>query len=135
MNKSYSKIRHIQESNLKLEKKILIEQDDSESNKLFLKNKSADEVREALMNISNSVILISIIGCEYADFDGVDICDEPNELNYVFIKDTDNNFEEQRYMCINEIDSEDVNTKMYYLDNRDSYKYMNRHMLRQLGLI
>jgi hypothetical protein len=104
MNRSYSKIRHIQESNLKLENRVLIEQDDSEPNKLFLKNKSAEEVREALMNIPNSVIHISIIGCEYADFDGVDICDEPKKLHYVFIKDTDNNFEEQRYMCIDEIE-------------------------------
>jgi hypothetical protein len=132
MNRSYSKIRHIQEANQRLEKRMLSEQDD-EVLRIALRNKSSEEVREVLTNIPKSTVLISIIDCEYADFDMVDLCNDYPNLKYVVVKNTDSNFEEQEYQCI-----EDSNDGMYIIEDDpepSSYHYYNKKLLRKLGII
>ena len=130
MNRSYTKIRHIQESNLRLEKRMLSEQDDI---RIALRNKSAKEVRDSLTNIPKSTVLLSIIDCEYADFNMVDLCNDYPNIKYVVLKNTDNNFEEQEYQCI-----EDSDDGRYIIEDDpkpSSYHYYNKKLLRQLGHI
>ena len=134
MNRSYSKIRHIEKSNLILEKRMLSEQaDDFNSSQIMLKNKSSEEVRDFLTNIPKSLVFLSIIDCEYANFNMVDLCNEYPNLKFVVLKNTDNNFEEQEYLCI-----EDNVNGFYTLKDeriRSSYHYYNKDLLRKLGII
>jgi len=134
MNRSYSKIRHIEKSNLILEKRMLSEQaDDFNSSQIMLKNKSSEEVRDFLTNIPKSLVFLSIIDCEYANFNMVDLCNEYPNLKFVVLKNTDNNFEEQEYLCI-----EDNVDGFYTLKDeriRSSYHYYNKDLLRKLGII
>jgi len=134
MNRSYSKIRHIQESNLRLEKRMLSEQgDELNPSRIALINKSSEEVRGSLTNIPKSIKLISIIDCEYADFNMVDLCNDYPNLKYVVVKNTDNNFEEQEYQCI-----EDYDDGIYTIEDNpkpSSYHYYHKDLLRKLGII
>ena len=107
MNKSYSKIRHIQESNIRLEERILIERKPStdevddlknQKNILSLFHLSSDEVREHLTNIPIETRFIRIKNCGFADFTGIDLCGIPN-LTFVNLENTESNFDEQGYEC------------------------------------
>jgi hypothetical protein len=113
---------------------MLSEQDDElNPSRVMLENKSSEEVRDFLTNIPKSIVFISIIDCEYANFNMVDLCNEYPKLKYVVLKNTDNNFDEQEYQCI-----EDSNDGFYTIEDEptpSSYHYYNKDILRQLGLI
>jgi hypothetical protein len=107
--------------------------DDFNSSQIMLKNKSSEEVRDFLTNIPKSLVFLSIIDCEYANFNMVDLCNEYPNLKFVVLKNTDNNFEEQEYLCI-----EDNVDGFYTLKDeriRSSYHYYNKDLLRKLGII
>jgi len=65
---------------------------------LMLKGDSAEEVSEKLSELNENIRFLAIFDCEYADFSNIDMCSFPN-LNFVNLKGTDNNFEEQGYEC------------------------------------
>jgi hypothetical protein len=41
---------------------------------------------------------LAIIDCDFADFNGVDLC-RFDKLKFVTLTNTENNFEEQNYKC------------------------------------
>jgi len=108
MNRSYSKIRHIQESNQNLEKRMLNERNPSTvvhrltvpdaENMMKLNNLSSDEVRKSLSDIPETMRYIEIMNCEFADFTGINLCELP-DLRFVYLKGTESNFNEQGYYC------------------------------------
>ncbi len=118
MNRSYSKIRHIQESNNNLEKRMLSE---TKKSTLISHNKSGENevmthnnkmmtikmsdskiVRNYLENIPREVRFIVIDECEFADFNGIELCGLP-DLMFVRIVHTDSNFEQQSYECAKDL--------------------------------
>jgi len=107
MNRSYSKIRHIQESNQRLEKRLLGEdgiygKGRDESGELnfefndklvLLRDLTQKKVQLYLSKLPETVMYLAIIDCEGADFSDVDICSF-NILMNVNLKGTPNNFNE-----------------------------------------
>jgi hypothetical protein len=110
MNRSYSKIRHIQESNLKLEKRMLIENQSvnhsvefqGDDDLMTITNADNETVREHLIKFYNKTRFIHLIDCEFVDFSGIDLCSSPN-LIFIHLQRTDSNFQEQGYECAKEI--------------------------------
>ena len=111
MNRSYSKIRHIQESNVKLEKRMLNENESIkplmvgfkvDGELMTITNANNETVREYLIKFSNKTRFIHLIDCEFVDFSGIDLCSSPN-LIFIHIQGTDSNFKEQGYECAEEI--------------------------------
>ena len=107
MNKSYSKIRHIQEANSKLEKRVLGERKNSSveaddligvKNVFSLFRLNSAEVKEKLSNIPIDTVIIRLKDCGFADFTGINLCKLPN-LFFVNIEGTESNFDEQDYEC------------------------------------
>ena len=113
MNRSYSKIRHIQESNNRLEKRMLYEKKlvpvDKSDDLLNLKNLNSDEVRKSLSNIPTTTKFIRIKDCEFVDFTGINLCGVG--LIFVKISNTESNFDEQNYKC-----AEDLGNQMYDME-------------------
>ena len=73
-----------------------------------LKNKSARVVRNFLNSLSTEFIetkFITLSNCEYADFSGIDICGLP-KLAYIRLPNTKNNFEEQGYECVIDVEED-----------------------------
>ena len=104
MNRSFSKIRHIQESNQQLEKRMLNEnissRDESgdlnlEFNDSFvlLRDLTQKKVQHYLSKMSESVNYLVIMDCQGVDFSDVDICSF-NQLIHINLSGTPNNFEE-----------------------------------------
>ena len=83
--------------------------DDSSFHRYFtLKNKSARVVRNFLNSLSTEFIetkFITLSNCEYADFSGIDICGLP-KLAYIRLPNTKNNFEEQGYECVIDVEGD-----------------------------
>ena len=83
--------------------------DDSSFHRYFtLKNKSARVVRNFLNSLSTEFIetkFITLSNCEYADFSGIDICGLP-KLAYIRLPNTKNNFEEQGYECVIDVEED-----------------------------
>jgi len=114
MNKSFSKIRHIQESNERLEKRLLSENKKiklqsieeqvlSQNNKMMtIKMADSKVVRNHLENIPEEVRFILIEDCEFADFTGIELCGL-SDLMFVRIVHTDSNFEQQSYECAKDL--------------------------------
>ena len=111
MNRSYSKIRHIQEANQRLEKRLMNEQEDDsvdephyrfdrESGKILLKGAHSRQVKKILSNLPTNLRWLAIVDCDFADFDGIDLCSFP-DLKNVNLTGTENNLEEQGYECLN----------------------------------
>jgi len=105
MNRSYSKIRHIQESNHRLEKRMLCEEKivpiDGNDRLLVLQNLNSDEAIERLSNIPTTTKFIIIKDCEFIDFTGINLCGIG--LDFVKINGTESNFDEQNYECVEDI--------------------------------
>jgi hypothetical protein len=99
------------------------EMDESFGNKIFesrysdslsvnkyitLENKSAKVVRNFLNSLSTEFIntkFLILSNCEYADFSDIDICGLP-KLAYIRLPNTKNNFEEQGYKCVSEVEKD-----------------------------
>lgn len=83
--------------------------DDLSYHKYFtLRNKSARVVRNFLNSLSTEFIetkFIILSNCEYADFSGIDICGLP-KLAYIRLPNTKNNFEEQGYECVIDVEED-----------------------------
>ena len=87
-----------------------------ESDRLMLNGDSAEEVSEKLSELSENIIFLAILDCEYADFSDIDMCSFPN-LKFLNLKGTDNNFEEQGYECFF-----DMGNSMYSHERLNSNK-------------
>jgi hypothetical protein len=75
----------------------------SNDNKLMTLNRvDSQTIRHHLSNISDTIRMIVILDSEFADFSEIDLCGLPN-LQFVNLKNTDSNFEEQGYECAKEI--------------------------------
>ena len=128
MNRSFSKIRHIQEANQRLERRTLKEQEEvgldldpsiEEFNeKMVLVNGgSEDVVNKVLMSLPKGVRFLSLINCDGADFSNVDICGFP-KLYYVNLKNTPNNFEE-----VVDCDYQMLGSSVYDLTDKNKYEF------------
>ena len=60
---------------------------------VMVRGTNQKNVQLILSKLPKTIVFLSIVGCEFADFSNVDICSFPN-LKYVNLKDTENNFEE-----------------------------------------
>jgi hypothetical protein len=71
-----------------------------DKNLYMIANKNDEEVSEFLSNIPEETKFISIVDCEFADFNGVDLCS--TEIYMVRITGTPTNFKSQNYPCLSE---------------------------------
>jgi uncharacterized protein YkuJ len=109
------KIMRLTESDLvRLVKKVVNEQNeygldephytfDREGGMILLVGGSSRQVRKILKNLPNTLKFLSFRDCDFADFDGIDLCSFPT-LKNVNLIDTKNNFEEQGYECLSKWD-------------------------------
>jgi hypothetical protein len=72
---------------------------DTDRGRVFLMGSSSKFVKKVLNNLPPNLTFLAIIDCDFADFDGVDLCYYAM-LQAVRLVDTENNFEEQNYECI-----------------------------------
>jgi hypothetical protein len=107
MNRSYSKIRHIQEANQKLEKRILSEEVrfgigrdergdlnfEFNDKRVFLKDLTQKKVQYYLSKLPETLEALVIMDCGGADFSEIDICSF-NHLSHVNLGGTPSNFGE-----------------------------------------
>ena len=110
-----AKIVRLTESDLvRLVKKIVNEQEeyglnephytfDVERGLVLLVGASSRQVRKVLRNLPNSLKYLSFKDCDFADFDGIDLCSFP-ALRNVNLLGTENNLEEQGYECLEKWD-------------------------------
>ena len=118
MNTSYSKRRHIQEANQRLEKRTLNEQPDDDDNDddniwnvgtnrdenddlifrfdekhVLLRDLTQKKVQHYLSKLPETVKYLVIMDCQGVDFSDVDICSY-NQLRHINLEGTPNNFDE-----------------------------------------
>ena len=77
---------------------------------IILTNKSEEEVSNVLSNIPDDIKFLSIIDCEFADFNGVDLCS--TNIYFIRINGTPSNFKIQEYPCI----ESEMDEGLYSLD-------------------
>lgn len=109
------RIMRLTESDLiRLVKKVVKEQDeygvdephyqfDREFGLVLLVGGSSRQVKKVLRNLPNSLKYLSFKDCDFADFDGIDLCSFP-DLRNVNLLGTENNLEEQGYECLDKWD-------------------------------
>jgi hypothetical protein len=109
------RIIKLTESDLKrLVKKIVKEQDeyrldephyqfDKENGFILLVGASSRQVKKVLRNLPETLKYLSFKDCDFADFEGVDLCSFP-DLKNVNLIGTENNLEEQEYECLDKWD-------------------------------
>ena len=109
------KIIRLSESDLKrLVKKIVKEQDelgldephyqfDKEVGLVLLVGASSRQVKKILRNLPTTLRYLSLRDCDFADFDGIDLCSF-GTLRNVNLMGTENNLEEQGYECLEQWD-------------------------------
>lgn len=107
-----NKIVRLTESDMiRLVKKVIKEQDeygldephyqfDKENGFVLMTGASSKQVRKILANLPSTLKYLSLRDCDFADFDGIDLCSF-SELKNVNLIDTENNLEEQGYECLN----------------------------------
>ena len=105
------KIMRLTESDLvRLVNKVIKEQDeygvfDRESGMVLLVGGSSRQVRKILRNLPDSLKYLALRDCDFADFDGIDLCSF-NDLKNVNLLGTENNLEEQGYECLDQWDED-----------------------------
>ena len=109
------KIVRLTESDLvRLVKKVVNEQDeygvdephytfDRESGMVLLVGGSSRQVRKILRNLPDSLKYLALRDCDFADFEGIDLCSF-DDLKNVNLLGTENNLEEQGYECLDKWD-------------------------------
>ena len=109
------KIMRLTESDLvRLVKKVINEQDeygldephytfDVEHGLVLLVGGSSRQVKKILRNLPISLEWLALKDCDFADFDGIDLCSFPT-LKNVNLIGTENNLEEQGYECLDKWD-------------------------------
>ena len=105
------RIMRLTESDLvRLVRKVVNEQDefdvniphyqfDKEAGIVLLVDGSSRQVKKVLRNLPSSLKWLALRNCDFADFDGIDICSF-NQLRNVNLVGTENNFDEQGYGCL-----------------------------------
>ena len=109
------KIVRLTESDLtRLVKKIVKEQADNTLDEphyqfdrklgmILLRGAHSRQVKKILSNLPTNLTWLAIADCEFADFNGVDLCSFP-DLKNVNLIGTENNLEEQDYECLDKWD-------------------------------
>lgn len=111
------KIVRLTESDLlRLVKKVVNEQDmfeygldephytfDTENGYVLLVGGSSRQVKKILKNLPNTLKYLVLRECDFADFDGIDLCSF-DVLKNVNLIGTENNLEEQGYECLDQWD-------------------------------
>ena len=111
------KIMRLTESELvRLVRKVINEQDeygvdephytfDAENGYVLLVGGNSRQVRKMLRNLPDSLKFLALRDCDFADFDGIDLCSF-NDLKNVNLIGTENNLEEQGYECLDKWDED-----------------------------
>ena len=111
------KIMRLTESELvRLVRKVINEQDeygvdephytfDAENGYVLLVGGNSRQVRKILRNLPDSLKFLAVRDCDFADFDGIDLCSF-NDLKNVNLIGTENNLEEQGYECLDQWDED-----------------------------
>ena len=99
-------IRLTESELLRLVKRIVREQVDNQNNSqslVQLNKANSEQVQETLNNLPTSMVFLSLLDCEYADFSNIDICSFPN-LIFVNLTGTPNNLRENLECSPDEMD-------------------------------
>ena len=111
------KIMRLTESELvRLVIKVIKEQDeygvdephytfDAENGYVLLVGGNSRQVRKILKNLPHTLKFLALRDCDFADFDGIDLCSF-NDLKNVNLIGTENNLEEQGYECLDKWDED-----------------------------
>ena len=111
------KIMRLTESDLvRLVKKVVNEQDeygvdephytfDREFGLVLLVGGNSKQVRKILKNLPNTLKYLALRDCDFADFEGIDLCSF-EDLKNVNLLGTENNLEEQGYECLDKWDED-----------------------------
>ena len=111
------KIMRLTESELvRLVIKVIKEQDeygvdephytfDAENGYVLLVGGNSRQVRKMLKNLPHTLKFLALRDCDFADFDGIDLCSF-NDLKNVNLIGTENNLEEQGYECLDKWDED-----------------------------
>ena len=70
---------------------------------LLIQNADAEVVEGALNELPDTIRFIAIVNCEFADFGNLDLCNDFNDIMFVNLQRTPNNFEETQAGCYKEI--------------------------------
>jgi hypothetical protein len=111
------KIMRLTESDMiRLVKKVIKEQDeygvdephytfDREFGLVLLVGGNSKQVRKILKNLPNTLKYLALRDCDFADFEGIDLCSF-EDLKNVNLLGTENNLEEQGYECLDKWDED-----------------------------
>jgi hypothetical protein len=111
------KIMRLTESDLvRLVNKVIKEQDeygvdephytfDREFGLVLLVGGNSKQVRKILKNLPNTLKYLALRDCDFADFEGIDLCSF-EDLKNVNLLGTENNLEEQGYECLDKWDED-----------------------------
>ena len=111
------KIMRLTESDLvRLVNKVIKEQDeygvdephytfDREFGLVLLVGGNSKQVRKILKNLPNTLKYLALRDCDFADFEGIDLCSF-DDLKNVNLLGTENNLEEQGYECLDKWDED-----------------------------
>jgi hypothetical protein len=111
------KIMRLTESDLvRLVNKVIKEQDeygvdephytfDREFGLVLLVGGNSRQVRKMLKNLPNTLKYLALRDCDFADFEGIDLCSF-DDLKNVNLLGTENNLEEQGYECLDKWDED-----------------------------
>ena len=111
------KIVRLTESDLvRLVNKVIKEQDeygvdephytfDREFGLVLLVGGNSKQVRKILKNLPNTLKYLALRDCDFADFEGIDLCSF-EDLKNVNLLGTENNLEEQGYECLDKWDED-----------------------------
>jgi hypothetical protein len=111
------KIMRLTESDLvRLVNKVIKEQDeyevdephytfDREFGLVLLVGGNSKQVRKMLKNLPNTLKYLALRDCDFADFEGIDLCSF-DDLKNVNLLGTENNLEEQGYECLDKWDED-----------------------------
>ena len=111
------KIMRLTESDMiRLVKKVIKEQDeygvdephytfDREFGLVLLVGGNSKQVRKILKNLPNTLKYLALRDCDFADFEGINLCSF-DDLKNVNLIGTENNLEEQGYECLDKWDED-----------------------------